>query len=151
MTYRYLTDAHAEAVLQSTYPQATQLPALSELLGSDLRWDQPARTLVFMAECWIEGTGYGQRLHTCAARNINSDKDLAVEFSRAARKGDPELVAAAADEVLTMVAEGVSAADNAAAEAAIGAMLHGGLTESPSRKPMFTALRTQWTARTPAS
>ncbi|GAA1673065.1 hypothetical protein GCM10009830_19150 [Glycomyces endophyticus] len=151
MTYRYLTDADAEAVLQSTYPQARQLPALSALLERDLRWDQPARTLVYLAECWIEGTGYGQRMHTCAARNINGDKDLAVDFSRAARKGDAELVAAAADEVLDMVTEGVSAADSTAAAAAITAMLHGGLAESPSRKPMFTALRTQWTARLTAA
>ncbi|MFB9659640.1 hypothetical protein ACFQS3_07690 [Glycomyces mayteni] len=151
MTYRYLTDADADALLESSYPQARQLPALSELIGSDLRWDQSARELVYLAECWIEGIGYGQRLHTCAARNINGDKDLAVEFSRAARKGDADLVAAAADEVLTMFAQGVSAADNAAATAAITAMLHGGLTESPSRKPMFAALRTQWSARPAAN
>ncbi|NUQ87243.1 MAG: hypothetical protein HOQ43_02090, partial [Glycomyces artemisiae] len=40
---------------------------------------------------------------------------------------------------------------NAAATAAITAMLHGGLTESPSRKPMFAALRAQWSARPAAS
>lgn len=151
MTYRYLSLAEASAVIESTYPQARQLPALSALLESDLLWDQSARTLVYVADCWIDGSGYGRRLHTCAARNINGDKDLAIDFSRAIKKADYELVAAAADEVLDMVTEGVSAADDAAASAAITAVLHGGLTESPSRKPMFTALRTRWEARTTAA
>ncbi|HEX2145646.1 MAG TPA: hypothetical protein VHG10_14175 [Glycomyces sp.] len=151
MTYRYLSDNETLAVLESTYPQARPLTALSALLESDLRWNPPTRTLVYIADCWIEGSGYGRRLHTCAARNINGDKDLALEFSRAAKKADPELVAAAADEVLDMVTEGVSAANNAAASVAITAVLHGGLTESPSRKPMFTALRSRWAERTTAA
>ena len=150
MNYRYLTEADAAAVLESTYPNARQLPALSSLLECDLLWDQGAGTLVYVVDAWIEGTGYGRRLHTCAARNINGDKDLAFGFSKAVKNSDPELVAAAADEILDMVAAGVTAADNAAASAAITTVLSSGLAESPSRKPMFTALRAQWKTRTSA-
>ncbi|MCD0444657.1 hypothetical protein LO763_13595 [Glycomyces sp. A-F 0318] len=151
MNYRYLRDDEAEAVVRSSYPQAQRLPALSDLLEGDLLWDGPARTMVYLVDAWIEGTGYGRRLHTCAAWSVTGDNDLAYGFSRASKTADPALVSAAADEILDMVTAGVTAADDAAASIAITAVLHGGLAESPSRKPMFTALRARQAERTPAA
>jgi hypothetical protein len=150
MTYSYLSNDDAEAVIESKYPQAQRLTALSDLLDGDLLWDHAARTFVYAVDCWIEGKGYGRRLHTCAVWNVTGDKDLAFGFSRAAKTADPELVSAAANEILDMVAAGVAAADDAAASVAITAVLHSGLAESPSRKPMFAALRAQQAARTSA-
>ncbi|WP_100444187.1 hypothetical protein [Glycomyces xiaoerkulensis] len=149
MTYRYLSENDATAVLESQHPQARRLPALSALLESELLWDEPTGTLVHLVDSWIENTGFRRRLHTCAARNVTRDKDLAFGFSRAAKRADPELVAAAADELLDLVTAGVAAADDDAASVAITAVLHNGLAESPSRKPMFTALRARRLARTP--
>lgn len=151
MSYRYLSQDDAAAFVESSHPQAQQLPALSELLESDLMWDPASRTLVFLVDTWIEDIGYGRRLHTTPARNVNADKDLAFGFSRGAKTADPELVAAAADEILDLIAGGVTAADNASAAIAVTSILHGGLAESPSRKPMFTALRAQWEQRTAAA
>lgn len=151
MNYRYLSQNDADAVVESKHPQAERLPALSDLLDGDLLWDRDARTLVYVVDSWIDGMGYGRRLHTCAAWNVTGDKDLAFGFSRAAKTADPDLVTAAANEILDMVAAGVAAADDAAATAAITAVLHSGLAESPSRKPMFAALRAQQAARTPAA
>ncbi|SDD16395.1 hypothetical protein [Glycomyces harbinensis] len=150
MNYRYLPGNDADAVVQSTYPQAQRLNALSDLLDGDLLWDESARTMVYVVDAWIDGTGYGRRLHTCAAWSVTGDNDLAFGFSRAAKTADPELVRAAADEILDMVAAGVAAANDAAASQAITAVLHSGLAESPSRKPMFAALRAQQAARTVA-
>lgn len=150
MTYSYLSSDDATAVLESKYPKAQRLAALSDMLDAELLWDHDARTFVYAVDCWIEGTGYGTRLHTCAVWNVTADKDLAFGFSKASRKADPELVSAAADEILDMVAAGVAAADDAAASVAITAVLHSGLAESPSRKPMFAALRAQQAARTTA-
>ncbi|GAB3235656.1 hypothetical protein GCM10027447_33460 [Glycomyces halotolerans] len=150
MTYSYLTRDDATAVLESKYSQARPLPALSALLEGEMLWDQANRTLVFLVDSWVENAGYRRRMHTCIARNVTGDKDLAFGFSRAAKSADPDLVAAAADEILDMVTAGVTAADDAAASVAINAVLNSGLAESPSRKPMFKALRSRRLARTPA-
>lgn len=147
MTYSYLSEAAAAAVVESKYPEARRLPALSDLLDGDMLWDQAELTLVYQIYTWIEGTGLGRRIHTCAARKITGDKDLAFGFSKAVKTADPALVAAAADEILDMIAAGVTAADQAAAGAAIKAVLYSGLAESPSRHPMFAALRAQREAR----
>ncbi|MCH7231070.1 hypothetical protein L0U85_09425 [Glycomyces sp. L485] len=149
MSNSYLSKDDAAAVLEAKPEHAQQqLPALSALLKGDLLWDQSAGQLVYKVETWIDGTGYGQRVHTCAARRVIGDNDLAFGFSNAAKTADPELVAAAADEILDILAAGISAADDAAASAAVTAVLYGGLAESPSRKPMFAALRAQQHART---
>jgi len=148
MAYRFLTNDDAAAIVDSQYSQAQRLPALSDLLDGDLLWDREGRTLVYLVDAWIDGTGYGRRLHTCAVWNVTGDSDLAFGFSKAAKTADPELVTAAADEILDLVSAGVAAADDAAAYTAITAVLHSGLAESPSRKPMFAALRARHKART---
>jgi hypothetical protein len=150
MNYRYMSPAEATAVVDSKYPKAERLSALSDLLDGDLLWEREDRLLVFLVDTWIDGTGYGRRLHTCAAWNVVGDSDLAFGFSKASKKADPELVTAAADEILDMISAGVAAADDAAAAVAITAVLHSGLAESPSRKPMFTALRSRQAMRMPA-
>lgn len=148
MAYSYFSQDDATAALRAALTHSQRLPALSALLDGDLLWDRSAHQLVFMVDSWIEGTGYGRRMHTCADRRVVDDIDLARGFSNGAKTGDPELVAAAADEVLDIIGAGISAADSAAASAAVTAALHGGLAESPSRKPMFTALRARQLTRT---
>jgi hypothetical protein len=145
--YSYLSQNDATAALESRLTSAQRLPALSALLDGDLLWDRPARQLVFMVDSWIEGTGYGRRLHTCTDRRVTEDSDLARGFSHGAKTAEPELVAAAADEVLDIIAACISAVDDSAAAAAVTAALHSGLTESPARKPMFTILRARQLAR----
>ncbi|GAB3650136.1 hypothetical protein [Glycomyces tarimensis] len=151
MAYSYLSLGDAAAVLESKYAHAQRLPALSDLLEADMLWDQQTQALVYVVDSWIDGKGYGRRMHTCSARRVTGDIDLASSFSRAIKNADPELVAAAADEILDIVATGVTAADDAAASAAITAVLQGGLANSPSRKPMFAALRAQREARSLAA
>lgn len=148
MAYSYFSQDAASAALESKLLHAQRLPALSALLDGDLLWDRSAHQLVLMVDSWIDGTGYGRRMHTCADRRIIADSDLARGFSNGAKTADPELVAAAADEVLDIIAAGISAVDSSAAAAAVTAALHGGLAESPSRKPMFTALRARQLERT---
>ncbi|RRR95836.1 hypothetical protein [Glycomyces terrestris] len=148
MAYSYYSQDDATAALRSTLAHAERLPALSELLDGDLLWDRSAHQLVFMVDSWIEGTGYGRRMHTCADRRVTEDSDLARGFANGTRTAEPALVAAAADEVLDIIGAGISAVDGSAAAVAVTAALHGGLTESPTRKPMFTALRARQLERT---
>jgi hypothetical protein len=148
MAYSYFSLDDASAALESKLANAQRLPALSSLLEGDLLWDRAAHQLVLMVDSWIEGTGYGRRMHTCADRRVIDDGDLVRGFSNAAKTADPDLVNAAADEVLDIIAACISAADSAAASAAVTATLYGGLAESPSRKPMFTALRARQLERT---
>ncbi|WP_155830256.1 hypothetical protein [Glycomyces tenuis] len=148
MAYSYFSQDDASAALQSTLAHAQRLPALSALLDGDLLWDRSAHQLVFMVDSWIDGTGYGRRMHTCTDRRVIDDIDLVRGFSNGTKTADPELVNAAADEVLDIIGACISAVDRSAASAAITATLHGGLAESPSRKPMFTALRARQLERT---
>ncbi|WP_026924313.1 hypothetical protein [Glycomyces arizonensis] len=148
MAYSYFSQDQATAALRSTLTHAQHLPALSALLDGDLLWDRSAHQLVLMVDTWIDGTGYGRRMHTWTDRRVIDDGDLARGFSRGAKTAEPELVAAAADEVLDIILAGISAVDGSAASAAVTAALHSGLAESPSRKPMFTALRARQLTRT---
>lgn len=148
MAYSYFSQDEATAALRSMLTHAERLPALSELLDGDMLWDRSAHQLVFMVDSWIDGTGYGRRMHVCTDRRVTADGDLARGFSRGAKTADPELVAVAADEILNIILACISAVDSSAASAAVTAALHGGLAESPSRKPMFTALRARQLERT---
>ncbi|THV42139.1 hypothetical protein [Glycomyces buryatensis] len=148
MAYSYFSQDDATAALRSTLAHAQRLPALSALLDGDLLWDQSAHQLVCMVDSWIDGSRYGRRMHTCTGRRVINDSDLARGFSNGAKTAEPELVAAAADEVLDIIVACISAVDDSRASAAVTAALHGGLAESPSRKPMFTALRERQLART---
>ncbi len=67
-----------------------------------------------MVYSWIDGIGYGRRMHTCAARRVIEDGDIARGFSNGAKTAGTELVAAAADEVLDIIAVGISGVDGSA-------------------------------------
>ncbi|WP_112133746.1 hypothetical protein [Glycomyces dulcitolivorans] len=148
MAYSYFSLDDATATLRSALAHSQRLPALSALLDGDLLWDRSAQQLVIMVDSWIEGIGYGRRMHTCVARRVIEDSDIARGFSNGAKTAGPELVAAAADEVLDIIAAGISGVDGSAVSAATTAALYGGLAESPTRKLMFTALRERQLART---